>query len=162
MASPLARRLLALFEVVTVGLPFGAFKILSGLAVLGRPGLGAIGWALVGLGAIDLALNSINLLPLAAGRPRVVGVCLTEVLLGRKRGWNDLGISADVMLSFGLVAAMIGFGLLPSLSPTARQIWNVAVILNVLGAGLGRLSSSLGRLTINAPASDRPGTSALR
>ena len=47
------------------------------------------------------------------------------------------------MLSFTLVAAMIGLGLLMRLRPADLGIWNVSVVFNVLGAGLGRLAETV-------------------
>jgi len=118
-----------------VGLPFCAFKILTGLT------LGRAGWALIALGVLDLVINVVNLVALLFNRPRVLGVCLIAILLGRPR--EDLGTSIDMLLSFALVALMIGFGWLAVLDPTELAVWNISVILNVLGAGFGRLFLSL-------------------
>ena len=46
-------------------------------------------------------------------------------------------------MSVTLVASMIGFGLLGRLSRADLGAWNVSVVLNVLGAGLGRLAETL-------------------
>ncbi len=141
------RRFIQLLEVVTVGFPFCAFKILTGMVFLPRPWLAPLGWVLIALGCLDGVVNAINLAWLAGSRPPPLGVCLTHILVRRWRpdrvGWDDLGISIDVMLSFVLVAVMIGFSLLPSLPHFGLEIWSLAVVLNVLGAGFGRLSSSL-------------------
>lgn len=137
-------------EIVTVGIPFCAFKVLTGMTLVGRPWLGLLGGSLIALGALDLAVNLTNLAALAAGRPPVFGVCLLEIAARRwrpaRREWHDVGVSADVMLSFALVAVVIGAGLLPALPPLALRAWSVAVVLNVLGAGFGRLSSSVASL----------------
>ena len=144
------RRAYELIEVITVGLPFCAFKVLTGTVLQSRAWLAPAGWALVSLGLVDSLLNLANLGALALGRSRVVGVCCTQLLVRWRKpkggAWDDLGISIDIALSFALVALVIGFGLLPTLSPVALHVWNVAVVLNVLGAGFGRLSSSLGSL----------------
>jgi len=143
---------LELLEVVTVGAPFCGFKILTGLIALdGGPAARALGLALVVLGSLDAALNAANLGFLLASGRRAAADCSLAALavrLGAARGLErdrlrELGDSLDLMLSFILVAAVIGAGLLPRLPGWGRAAWNVCVILNVLGAGLARLGASV-------------------
>jgi len=54
--------------------------------------------------------------------------------------------SIDVLLSFGLVALVIGGGRLRGMPPAQLTAWNACVILNVLGAGLSRFGESLRNL----------------
>lgn len=142
--AALTARLVPLAEVVTVGLPFCAFKLLTGLVLLQLPAFRVLGFLLLACGAVDLLINLLNVGSLAFTGRRVLGVCLTDVLL-RSRERTDLGIALDVFLSFGLVAVVIGGGLLLRLPGWALACWNAAVILNVLGAGIGRLLSALRR-----------------
>lgn len=135
-------------EILTVGLPFCVFKLSAGAIALGAPTLAPLGYALLALGAIDAVLNLVNLIALVAAHRRVSGVCLADVAL---RGRGDLGLAIDVFLSFALVAVVIGFGLLLRMPRWALPIWNVAVVLNVLGAGIGRLFAAL-RERARAPA----------
>ena len=136
----------ALFEIVTVGLPFCAFKIIAGL------GLNQL-WLTI-WGALDLAINSANLLSLIIRRKRLLDACLLSLIVRAvkkprreaKSQWQDLGNSADVLLSFALVAFMLGGGFLATLAPTQLKLWNISVILNVLGAGSMRLSQSLANM----------------
>jgi hypothetical protein len=142
--APASAWLLPLAEIVTVGLPFCAFKALTGLALV--PTAALAGGALVALGAVDLLLNLLNLGSLALRRRRAVAVCVADLLLGRSgRGEarGDLGIAVDVCLSFALVALVIGAGWLARVPPRLLPVWNAAVVLNVLGAGIGRLLSAL-------------------
>lgn len=133
----------ASFEILTVGLPFCAFKIIAGL------GLNQI-WLTV-WGALDLAINSTNLLSLVVRRKRLLDACLLSLIVRavkkpvreEKSEWQDLGNSVDVLLSFALVAFMLGGGFLAALAPAHLMVWNISVILNVLGAGSTRLSQSL-------------------
>lgn len=145
MASPPVSWLVALTEIVTVGLPFCAFKLLTGLLCLEsvRP----LGFLLLALGGVDLLLNVVNLSAVLTVRRRVVSVCCMDMLL-HPPGREDLGIALDVFLSFGLVAVVIGGGLIPHLPPWSLPIWNVAVVLNVLGAGIGRLLEALRRRAV--------------
>lgn len=130
-------------EIVTVGLPFCVFKLLTGL-ILRASGLAPLGTPLLALGLIDAALNLVNLIALPVARRRVTGVCLTDVALRRLAGASgDLGLAVDVFLSFSLVAVVIGFSLLGHLPRWALVTWNAAVVLNVLGAGVGRLFAAL-------------------
>ena len=52
--------------------------------------------------------------------------------------YPEFGLAIDVFASFSLVAAAIGVGLLPRIGPTGTAVWNAAVVLNVLGADIGR------------------------
>ena len=136
------RWLVPAVEVFTVGLPFCAFKLLTGMIAV-RSSLAPLGFALVALGLVDLVLNTFNLVALITVRRRVSGVCFVELalrLLGRRA---DVGLAIDVFVSFGLVAAVVGLGLIPRIPVWALPLWNLAVVLNVLGAGVGRLISAL-------------------
>jgi hypothetical protein len=66
--------------------------------------------------------------------------------LEKKNKWEYLGNSIDVLLSFTIVAFMVGGGYIPQLSPQQMTIWNISVVLNVLGAGLGQLTNSIKNL----------------
>jgi hypothetical protein len=129
-------------EVVTVGLPFCAFKLLTGLMALGTP-LAPLGVGLIVLGAIDLALNATNLLVLLVAHRRAGAVCLADVALTRRGGNPELALALDMFLSFALVAVVVGFGLLGRLPAWGLATWNAAVVLNVLGAGAGRVLGAL-------------------
>ena len=146
--------------MVTIGLPFSVFKLLTGNLLLDRAWLAPVGWALIALGAVDLVVNSLNLVPLTFGRQPTWGVCLAEVVARRlrpeRRSWHEFGLSVDMLLSFSLVATVVGFRLFREFSPAQTSIWNACVVLNVLGAGFGRLSTSIGSLRDER--SGRPGT----
>jgi hypothetical protein len=137
-----------LLEVLTIGLPFCGFKIVAGLS-LG----GSAGFLLVGLGLVDTAVNAANLAGLLLARRRPLAACAlalaagapsSNVPLAKRR---DLGAALDVLLSFALVAIMIGTGKIRALPPAQLAAWNACVILNVLGAGLGRFGASLRNLS---------------
>ncbi len=136
----------ALFEILTVGLPFCAFKIIAGLGLKQH-------W-LTAWGLLDLAINAINLLALVLLRRRLFDACLLSFLVRLVKKpdrdvrsyWQDLGNAIDVGFSFAIVAFMLGGGFLPLLAPLQLKIWNISVILNVLGAGSFRLSASIASL----------------
>lgn len=147
--SPLSE----ILEVVSVGLPFCAFKWLVGLLHWegGQPILGA---ALLALACSDTLFNLANLVGLLIGRGRVVSTCTLSALTLRMNLFPDspseylkeLGSAVDMLLSFVLVAGMVWMGRIGTLPPDRLLLWNVAVVLNVLGAGLARLSSSVQRI----------------
>jgi hypothetical protein len=60
--------------------------------------------------------------------------------------WQDFGNSLDVFLSFSLVAIMIGGDYLKLLPQNHMMVWNISVILNVFGAGYGRIMNSIQNL----------------
>ena len=129
-------------EILTVGLPFCVFKVLTGAIAVASPSVAVLGYGLLVMGAIDTLLNLVNLVGLLALRRRIAPVCLTALVL---RARPDLGLAIDVFLSFALVALVIGAGLFARLPSGTPPIWNLAVVLNVLGAGTGRLFSALRR-----------------
>ena len=136
----------AVFEILTVGLPFCAFKLIAGIAL-------SQDW-LTAWGIADTLINTINLVWLLTARRRVTEVCLLSLLVRLLRRparehmarWQDLGAAGDMFLSFAIVAFMLGGGFLPGLPPWHLKAWNLSVILNVLGAGSMRLSQSLADL----------------
>lgn len=146
-------------EVLSVGFPFCVFKIAAGAAFRARGGSWALlGEALVALGAVDLVFNAANFAGLVLIRRRVLDACFLSFAAraasgaARRSRWTlqDFGNSLDVLISFSLVAYMIGAGRLQDLSSPASSYWNAAVVLNVLGAGLMRFTESVRNLTEEA------------
>ena len=159
MAEPLPRPLsaraahrLELLEVLTLGAPFCGFKLVAGLVLASRAGsLRMLGFALVALGALDALINLANLAGLLWKRARPLPACTFSLVFSLRARpgtalrakWIDLGNSLDVLLSFSLVALMIGCGELRGLPAPRALALNVCVILNVLGAGAARFGASL-------------------
>jgi hypothetical protein len=143
-------------EVISVGLPFCVFKLAAG-AVLGQAGVGwvPVGLFLIALAAVDFVFNLVNLGALLTLRRRVVDACFLSFVARllhrptRKARWTlmDFGNSLDVLISFTLVAYMVGAGRLGALPARLLALWNVAVVFNVLGAGLGRFTESFRKLS---------------
>ncbi len=135
-------------EILTVGLPFCAFKIITG-------SLFHQYW-LIALGVIDLFINIANFIFLIFFQKRVIDACSFALLirllrnpsLAHKNKWQDLGNSIDVVLAFSLVAFIVGANHIKDLLPLQLQIWNICVVLNVLGAGLGRITYSIKNLKL--------------
>ena len=133
-------------EIITIGLPFCAFKIVTGLFLNQT-------WLTV-LGIIDLAINLTNSVSLLIWNKRAMDACLLSFVTRlakkpsqmAKEKWQDLGNSLDVLLSFTLVAYMIGGGFIKDLPADYLSTWNISVILNVFGAGFSRLEISIRNL----------------
>lgn len=136
----------SLVEIAVVGLPFSAFKVITGITLGAMPAIGPVAYGLVALGAIDLGINLVNMISLLFGKRRATDVCVTDMIAHRfDRGGapGELGIAIDVFVSFALVALVVGAGLFSAMPSWAKPIWNIAVVLNVLGAGVGRLFGAL-------------------
>ncbi len=135
---------LAVIEAATVGLPFCAFKILTGIWLTAVPWFGPLGIALIALGGIDALLNIVNVAALLLARRRVLPVCVLHFAAARIRpSFADVGLGLDTLLSFSLVATMVGLGTIGALTTAQASLWSLAVVLNVLGAGVLRLAHGL-------------------
>lgn len=132
-----------LFDVITIGLPFCVFKITAGL-FFGQ-------YWLIALGLIDLFINAANLFSLLLKKRRIFDSCLlawvgyqfVKKAQENKHNWQELGESIDVLLSFIIVAFVIGLGHITNFNASSVWWWNLAVVLNVLGAGSARLIASI-------------------
>jgi hypothetical protein len=139
-------RLWVLVEVFTVGLPFCAFKVLTGGWLFRMPSLAPVGAVLVALGGVDALLNSVNAGSLILWRRRALPVCGLHFLAQRLGPtFADLGLGVDALLSFSLVALMVACGAIATLPGPGATLWSVAVVANVLGAGVLRLAHGFGR-----------------
>lgn len=137
---------LSVLEIITIGFPFCAFKIIAGLFFQQN--------VLIALGVIDLLFNTLNLFSILFFKKIAVATCFFSFLVNRlkrpevekKPRWIDFGNSIDVMFSFLLVAFVIGGGFIPDFPKTFLLIWNVSVIFNVIGAGSSRIYASVKNL----------------
>jgi predicted membrane-bound mannosyltransferase len=129
-----------IFEAAVTGLPFCIFKFSAGW-LIASAGNKFLGWLVMGWAAVDLAFN------LAALMTERVSVCLLSNVgrwTGNRRG-EDLFLALDTFLSFAIVAALIGFRLIRQMPDPWLSLWDLAVVLNVLGAGLARVLRVAGR-----------------
>lgn len=126
------------YDALLTGVPFGVFKVGAGWILSLHAGW--LGCLVALWGVVDILLNL-----LAVAIPGHLSWCLLSNL-GRRFGepWEDRLLALDTFLSFGIVALMIATGRLSSLPPILARTWEVAVIGNVMGAGLDRLYRSWG------------------
>lgn len=140
-------------EILTIGLPFCVFKLVTGfhLVTALHPIAGGF---LIGIGLLDTVINLTNLCTLILNRRRFLPVCTltgtVEWVLSKRplqaEKRMDLGNSIDMALALILVAGMVGLSRIGFLPPDHILAWNLAVVLNVLGAGLSRLNHSVRQL----------------
>ncbi len=143
--------LLTCFNILTVGFPFCAFKIVTAIYLFNfyKEGVFTFSLAgvLMGLGIVDSFLNLGNFVTFIVKKERYLPICLftffSEKILRHfdksPENYIEFGAALDTLLAFLLVALMILDGALAQLQPWQLIIWNWSVVLNVLGAGLGRL-----------------------
>lgn len=132
-----------LIELTTIGFPFCVFKIVTGLHLHQY-------W-LVALGALDLIINLTNLCWVILTKKRLLDACTFSFIVRFikkppvqiKYKWQDIGNAIDVVLSFTLVAYMIGSAAIVLVPKWQLQLWNISVVFNVFGAGYSRLSDSI-------------------
>jgi hypothetical protein len=135
-----------LIEIISVGLPFCIFKVVTGIYLNQY-------WLIL-LGGIDLLINVANILSVLISKERVTESCFFAWIILKvgkinptvKDKWHDLGNSIDVLLSFTLVAYMIGSGAIVDVPGRQLTLWNVSVVFNVFGAGYSRLHGSIKNL----------------
>jgi len=134
-----------LFDIVTIGIPFGVFKVTSGLYYKID---GLLWW-----GVLDILINCLNFLIYLVKKEKVLSTC-SLAQLGYQFGkltkfdpelTEDTGESLDVLFAFCIVAIVIGSGAIAQYPKDMLLPWNVSVILNVIGAGSIRVFQSLGK-----------------
>lgn len=130
--TPVATNFRRLYDALLTGVPFGIFKMAAGWT-LANHGAGYLGVLVMAWGGMDILLN---VLTMAA--PDHVSWCLLSNV-GRLVDGEERFLALDTFLSFAIVAAMIGFHLLPELPPALVRAWDLAVIGNVMGVGVDRL-----------------------
>jgi len=86
----------------------------------------------------------VNLLSLTAAGKKLMATCAMSFIF--RSSSEEVGAALDVMMSFTLVAIMVGGNLLKYLTPSQLNIWSLSVVLNVLGAGISRIKASIANL----------------
>ena len=151
-----------LLAELTIGFPFIGYKLMASLllksaGVQGGAGISAteiLAAFFLVLAIVDLAFNLSNLMALVFVGHRLGPVCLLSWICSHtplKRRYNDIGEALDTMLSFSIVAVVVGVNLFPNLiamSPADGPkvyfiLWNTCTVANVLGAGIARLHGSV-------------------
>lgn len=131
-----ARRSWAVF---LTGIPFGVFKVGGGVIAhhAGHPWVGGV---VVAWGVLDTVLNVLSLFFARTFSPCALSNLGRWLEGPRDAGRRELlGLAVDTFLSFSIVATVIWFRRLGSLPPPMIRAWEIAVIANVMGAGIERV-----------------------
>lgn len=138
-----------LLSILTIGFPFVGYKILGGILIHNLHSsfiATIIALVFVVWGLVDLVFNTISLHALMCRGHVLYPVCLLSVV-GRKHPvlckWKDSGEALDLMLSFCIVAIVVGGNLFEYLDGAQIKVWNICTVVNVLGAGIARLGATI-------------------
>ena len=138
-----------LLSILTIGFPFVGYKILAGILLFRMYDsffAALIAVIFVSWGIIDLFLNTISFYTLCWRGHNEYPVCLFSVIARKNEKlskWNDSGEALDIMLSFCIVAWVVGNNLFPFMDGAQVKFWNICTVVNVLGAGIARLGASI-------------------
>ena len=142
---------------LTIGFPFIGYKMLASILLenMGNSVANVLSALLLTLAVVDFVFNMFNLVALIFVGHRLGPVCFLSWVCKHTplmRRFNDIGEALDTMISFTIVAIVVGMNLFPNLielSPGGAdgpkfffKLWNICTVANVLGAGFGRLQNS--------------------
>ncbi len=141
----LKKNITGITAVFTVGFPFAGYKFLAGIIFLNLfqniYGL-ILSVAFIFLAAADVLFNIRAVVFYAVKGSFSGSVCLISYLSRKSRyfrHFKDAGETFDTVLSFGIVAVVVGMELFEYIGGY-KIIWNTSTVVNVLGAGLSRLA----------------------
>ncbi len=139
-----------ILSILTIGFPFVGYKILGGIVISrlyqGSWIAGALAVLFIVWGLIDLFLNAVSLHAVSCRGNLNYPVCLLSVVSKKHpvlSKWRDSGEALDIMLSFMIVAVVVGQNLFVFMDGAQVKLWNICTVVNVLGAGIARLGASI-------------------
>ncbi len=139
-----------ILSILTIGFPFVGYKVLGGIVIsrLYHDSWIADVLALLFIvwGVIDFLLNAVSLHAVSCRGNLHYPVCLLSVVSKKHpvlSKWRDSGEALDIMLSFMIVAVVVGQNLFVFMDGAQIKLWNVCTVVNVLGAGIARLGASI-------------------
>lgn len=143
------QHLFLILSILTIGFPFVGYKILAGI-IINNLYSGIIAYVIAAVfivwGFIDFFLNTISFHAVCWRGNTQYPVCLLSIVARKHHvlsKWKDAGEALDIMLSFCIVAMVVGYALFPYLDGSQVKIWNVCTVINVLGAGIARLGATI-------------------
>ena len=139
-----------ILSILTIGFPFVGYKILAGI-VVSRLFEGALLAEMASVlfivwGLIDLLLNTISLHAVCCRGKLHYSVCLLSIISKKHSAmskYRDFGEALDIMLSFMIVSFVVWQNLFTLMDETQVKLWNICTVVNVLGAGIARLGTSI-------------------
>ena len=139
-----------ILSILTIGFPFVGYKILAGVVISrlfeGSSLAETAAVLFIVWGLIDLFLNAINLHAVCCRGKLRCPVCLLSIVSKKHPAlskYRDSGEALDIMLSFTIVAFVVWQNLFTLMNAAQVKLWNICTVVNVLGAGIARLGTSL-------------------
>ncbi len=129
-----------LFLSLTIGIPFGIFKLLFGITLI-RIGLATqspvslFGWVVTSWALADLIMNIGSQLFDILNRPAPFEYC-TIAQAGRFFSMPMVFLAIDTLLTFLIICTMLWSGWITTLNVTERYLWNAAITLNLISLSL--------------------------
>ena len=142
--------LFQVLAVLTIGFPFVGYKILCGVVIhrlYEHPAADVLALMFIVWGLLDLFLNAMSLHAICCHGHTRYPYCLLALLARRQaflsKWGGDAGDALDMLLSFSIVAWVVGQGLFGYMDGSQLKIWNICTVVNVLGAGISRLGATI-------------------
>lgn len=136
-----------IWDSLLVGVPFAVFKFSAGWYASQRA-LTTLGLVMMTWGIADLAINLVHIFA-----PAKLSYCVLSNV-GRfvdKRTQTEhveaIWLAIDTLVALGIVAAMVGFRLLPLAPSWLSRTWDAAVVANILGVGVQHVWRAVTRAT---------------
>ena len=133
-----------------VGLPFVGYKIFAGLIIWNMfpqsPVARVAGSLFFVLGWADMCVHLINLFGVFFRGKRYMPVCTLGIINAKMRCFTlreEIGEAVDMMISFAIVATVVGSELFVFLEPYQIKLWNCCTVFNIMGAGISQLQATL-------------------
>jgi len=77
---------------------------------------------------------------------RYMPVCVLAIVNHKMRCFTlreEIGEAVDMMISFAIVATVVGSELFVFLEPYQIKLWNCCTVFNIMGAGVSQLQATL-------------------
>jgi len=130
-----------MFQVLTIGFPFCAFKLLFGLLII-RTGTENVqvlfGWLVVFWASIDLLMNFTRAMLHLSGRASPIEYCIIAQI-GRFFRRPRFFLAIDTFLSFSIISFVLWSGWIKLLGPFEAYFWYAATTLNLMGISIVNL-----------------------
>jgi hypothetical protein len=129
------------FQVLTIGVPFCAFKLIFGALCLQIGAdqtsrfLVAFGWLILAWASMDLMMNIAIVLFHMTDRNSPVEYC-TIAQIGRIFQRPKLFLAFDTFISFSIICLILWSGWIGRLSLEESYIWYAATTLNLIGISI--------------------------
>lgn len=132
-----------LFLSLTIGIPFGIFKLLFGITII-RIGtdlpfpVSGTGWIVTAWALTDLIMNIGREISDILKRPAPFEYC-TIAQAGRLFHMPMVFLAIDTLLTFSIICTMLWSGWIATLSTVESYLWYAATTLNLISLSLAVL-----------------------